>query len=197
MNLPNKISIFRLVLIPIIVLVWVLPYAQLGIEMPVYNISYVVLPLKNLICLALFAIASISDFLDGYIARSTNQVTTFGKFVDPIADKCLTTTMFIIFAANSIIPVVPVLVMVWRDVLVDGVRQITAAKNFVMAAGPLGKLKTVLQMFAIIMILLNNIPFELMGLPVADILLWASALVSLISGYDYYKQAKPFIWESK
>ncbi len=197
MNLPNKISIFRLILIPIVVLIWVLPYTQLGIDMPIYTIGYVVLPLKNIICLVLFAIASISDFLDGYIARKTNQVTTFGKFVDPIADKCLTTTMFLLFAANSIIPVVPVLIMVWRDTIVDGVRQIAASKNFVMAAGPMGKLKTVLQMFCIIVILTNNLPFELIGLPVADILLWASALVSVVSGYNYYSQAKSIIWETK
>ncbi len=197
MNLPNRLSIFRLVLIPVIVLVWLLPYSQLGIEMPVYYFGYVSLSLKNIISLVIFAVASFTDFLDGYIARSTNQVTTFGKFVDPIADKCLTTTLFILLAANNIIPVVPVLIMVWRDTIVDGIRFIAAGKNVVMAAGPLGKLKTVLQMFAIIVILLNNLPFELVGIPIADVLLWMSACVSLISGIDYFNQAKGFILESK
>lgn len=197
MNLPNRLSIFRLVLIPIIVLVWLLPYSQLGIDMPVYYFGFVSLPLKNIISLAIFAIASITDFLDGFIARRTKQVTTFGKFVDPIADKCLTTTLFILLAANNIIPVVPVLIMVWRDTMVDGIRCIAAGKNVVMAAGPLGKLKTVLQMLTIIIILLNNLPFELIGIPVADVLLWMSACISLISGLDYFNQAKSIIFESK
>jgi len=197
MNLPNRISLFRLVLIPIIVLVKVFPYAQLGITVPVFYISYVSLPLTNVIILILFATASFSDFLDGYLARKNNQVTTFGKFIDPIADKCLTTTLFIMLAADNVIPVVPVLVMVWRDVVVDGVRMIASGKGVVMSAGILGKIKTASQMFCIIFLLLNNIPFELLNIPMAEILLWFSTIISAVGGVDYYLQVKNLIWESK
>ena len=197
MNLPNRISLFRLILIPIIVAIWIFPYAQLGIELPVYYVKFVALPLKNLIVLALFAIASFSDYLDGHLARKNNQVTVFGKFVDPIADKALTTTMFILLAVNDNIPVVPVLIMIWRDIVVDGVRMISSSSGRVMAAGILGKIKTASQMFCIIFVLVNNLPFELIGVPFSDMLLWFATIISVMSGIDYYNQAKDIIWESK
>jgi CDP-diacylglycerol---glycerol-3-phosphate 3-phosphatidyltransferase len=197
MNLPNRISVFRLILIPLIVLIWVFPYAQFDIELPTYYVGSVSLSFKNVLSLIIFVVASVSDWLDGMIARRTNQITTFGKFIDPIADKCLTTTMFVIFAANNTISFIPVIIMIWRDTIVDGIRQIAASQNFVMAAGKLGKLKTVTQMLCIIFILLNNIPFELISVPVADILLWLSACISLISGIDYFMQAKDIILKDK
>lgn len=197
MNLPNKLSLLRLVLIPIIVIVWIFPYAQAGIEMPVYHVGFVSLPLLNIIVLGLFAFASFTDFLDGYLARKNNQVTTFGKFIDPIADKCLTTTMFILLAVKGEIPAIPVVVMIWRDIVVDGARMMASSKGVVMSAGILGKIKTVSQMFCIILVMLNNIPFELINLPMSDILLWFSTIISVLGGIDYYNQAKAFIWESK
>ena len=197
MNLPNKLSLLRLVLIPIIVIVWIFPYAQVGIEMPVYHVGFVSLPLLNIIVLGLFAFASFTDFLDGYLARKNNQVTTFGKFIDPIADKCLTTTMFILLAVKGEIPAIPVVVMIWRDIVVDGARMMASSKGVVMSAGILGKIKTVSQMFCIILVMLNNIPFESINLPMSDILLWFSTIISVLGGIDYYNQAKAFIWESK
>lgn len=197
MNLPNRMSLFRLILIPIIVAIWVFPYSQFGIEIPKIYISYICLPLNNVICLALFITASVTDFLDGYIARSTNQITVFGKFIDPIADKGLTTTMFILFVANGIIPVVPVIIMIWRDIVVDGIRLIAASNDKIIAAGIFGKIKTVSQMICIILILLNNIPFEFIGIPAADIMLWFATIISVIGGIDYFKQAKEIIFQSK
>ena len=197
MNLPNKLTLFRLILIPIIVLVWVLPYAQLGIELPSFHFGYLTISLKNIIVLGLFILGSVSDFLDGFLARMNNQVTTFGKFADPIADKCLTTTMFILFASENLISAVPVLIMVWRDIVVDGIRLIASGRNVVMSAKMLGKIKTVSQMLCIIVILMNNIPFQYVNIPMADILLWFSTLISLASGVSYYNQGKTYIWESK
>jgi CDP-diacylglycerol--glycerol-3-phosphate 3-phosphatidyltransferase len=197
MNLPNRISIFRLILIPVIVIVWVFPYAQLGISWPVYHVGFVSLSLQRIVILALFAIASFSDFLDGYLARKNHQITTFGKFIDPIADKCLTTTVFILLAVEGTIPAIPVIVMIWRDTIVDGIRMIASGHDVVMSAGILGKIKTASQMFCIIFTLLNNLPFELIGLPVSDILLWFSMIISVLGGVEYYRQAKPIIMESK
>ncbi len=197
MNTPNKISIGRLVLIPIIVLLKIFPYAQFGIAIPSAQIGYVSLSYLNIGVLILFAIGSISDFIDGYIARKYNLITTFGKFIDPIADKALTTTMFILFAVDGIIPSLVVLIMLWRDIIVDGIRMLAAEKGIVLAAGPLGKAKTAIQMITIILILLNNLPFELIGIPMADILLWLSVFLSVASGIKYYFQIKPYIMESK
>lgn len=197
MNLPNKISIFRLFLIPVIVFVKTFPFAQFGIVIPVMHIGFITLSYLNIALLVLFAIASISDFFDGYLARKYNQVTTFGKFVDPIADKALTTTMFILFVADGLIPALVVLIMVWRDIIVDGIRMMCADRGVVVAAGMLGKAKTVTQMLAIILILLNNLPFALIGIPVADMLVWMSVFLSVMSGASYFVQAKDLIFESK
>ena len=87
--------------------------------------------------------------------------------------------------------------MVWRDTIVDGCRMMAAGKGSVMAAGILGKIKTASQMFCIIFTLLNNYPFELMGIPVASTLLWFSMIISVLGGIDYYNRAKQYIWESK
>ena len=197
MNTPNKLSIFRISLVPLIVLILLFPYAQFGISMPTYVINDVFIPLKNLIALFLFALASFTDFLDGYLARKYDQITTLGKFLDPIADKVLVNTLFILLAYQGVVPVVAVLLMIWRDTMVDGIRMMASAKGITISAGILGKVKTVLQIVTIIFVLLNNIPFEFWLLPVSDLLVWFSTLVSLLSGYAYFVEAKDIILESK
>ncbi len=197
MNTPNKLTVFRIILVPVIVLVIVFPYAQFGIEIPNYLLNGVFISLKNFIVLGLFALASITDFFDGYLARKNNQITTFGKFLDPIADKLLVNTLFIILAYQGVVPVVAVLLMIWRDTVVDGIRMLASSRGEVIAAGLLGKIKTVAQMLTIILLLLNNIPFEWIGLPVADIFVWFSTLVSVASGYSYFIAAKDMIFETK
>ena len=200
MNLPNKLTIMRICMIPIVVLVWIFPYAQFGIIVPVLHVggaAGVSLSVLNLIVLGLFALASITDFIDGYIARKYNLVTTFGKFADPIADKLLVNTVLIMLVAQGTIPLVPVLLMVARDTIVDGCRMIAMSNGVVVAAGFLGKLKTVLQMITIILVLLNNLPFELYRIPMADLLLWFTAFISLAGGFSYFNQLKEYIFESK
>ena len=188
MNLPNRLTVMRIIMIPVIILIAIFPYSQFGIEIPMLQFGFVTLSAVNIVMLVLFCIASFTDFLDGYLARKNNLVTTFGKFADPIADKLLVTTMFVLFAAQGTIPVVPVLIMVARDTIVDGIRMI---------ASSLGKLKTVVQMLSIITILLNNLPFELYRLPVSDFLLWFAAFTSLASGISYFNQMREYIFESK
>ncbi len=197
MNLPNRLTIFRIILVPVVALVYLFPYAQFGIDPRSWNIGAVNISIIDLICLIIYVVAAFTDFLDGHIARSRNLQTTFGKFADPIADKMLTTTMFLLFASRGIIPVVPVIIMVCRDTVVDGCRMIAANNGKVVSAQLLGKMKTVLQMVTIALILLNNLPFELIGLPVADIMLWFATFVSLASGISYFMQLKDDILESK
>ncbi len=197
MNLPNRLTIFRIILVPVVVLIYIFPYAQVGIEPYVFSIEGIHLSVVNLICLAIYVIAAFTDYLDGHIARSKNMQTTFGKFADPIADKMLTTTMFILFVSRGIIPVVPVILMICRDIIVDGCRMIAASNGKVVSAQLLGKLKTVLQMVTIPLILLNNLPFALWNLPVSTIMLWFSAFVSMASGVSYFNQLKSDIFESK
>ena len=149
-----------------------------------------------LLVLILFAIASLTDYLDGYIARKHNLITSFGKFIDPIADKLLVNTMFILFAVDGVVPAVFVLIMIWRDMIVDGLRMNASAKGKVVAAGMMGKAKTVLQMFAIIFLLLNNLPFAFVSLPVADILFYAAVAVSVASGAEYFLKLKDIVMET-
>lgn len=197
MNLPNKLTMFRIVLIPVIILVYLFPYASVGIEPAVFHIGGVELSIINIIALIIYIVAAVTDALDGHIARSRNMITTFGKFADPIADKLLTTSMFLLFVSKGIIPVVPVIIMVARDTVVDGCRMVAANNGKVVAAGMMGKLKTVFQMVTVALVLLNNLPFEIIGIPLAEILLWLSACVSFISGVQYFNQMKEDILESK
>lgn len=197
MNLPNRLTVIRIIMIPIIVFIYLFPYSQFYIDIPTYDIGFVSISLINIITLILFVLTSFTDFLDGQIARKNNLITTFGKFADPIADKLLVNTMFILFASQGIIPVVPVLIMLARDTIVDGCRMIAASNGKVVAAGYLGKVKTVSQMLAIILILVNNLPFELWRIPVSDMVLWFAAIVSFASGVSYFMQMKEFILESK
>ena len=197
MNLPNRLTVLRIILVPVVVLVYIFPYAQAGIEPRIFTFDSVNISITNFIVLGIYLIAAFTDFLDGHIARSRNLQTTFGKFADPIADKMLTTTMFLLFTSRGIIPVVPVIIMVCRDIVVDGCRMLAASNGKVVSAQMLGKLKPVLQMCTIALILLNNLPFELWGLPVSELLLWFSAFVSLASGISYFSQLKDDILESK
>ena len=197
MNLPNKLTVMRICLIPIILLIAIFPYAQFNIDVPVLEVGHVGVSYVNIAMLVLFLVASITDFLDGFIARKYNLITTFGKFADPIADKLLVTSMFILFASKGIIPVVPVILMVARDTIVDMCRMLASTNGVVVAAGFMGKLKTVLQMVTISVILLSNLPFELYRIPFADVMLWFTTCISVASGLDYFNQLKEYIFESK
>lgn len=195
MNLPNKLSLFRIALVPVIVILFLTD----GI-MECFRIQTgtgdVVFSLADILVFVLFSLASFTDFLDGHIARSRNLITSFGKFVDPIADKLLVNTMLILFAYTARISVVAVLLMIWRDMIVDGLRMNASAKGKVVAARMLGKAKTVLQMFAIIFLMLKNLPFAFIGVPMDQILLWAATIVSLASGVQYFIQLKDIVMES-
>lgn len=195
MNIANKLTVFRIILIPIIVLIELFPYNHFGIKISYVTLDSVILTYKQIAVAVLFAIAAITDFIDGYLARSRDMVTTFGKFLDPIADKLLVNTLFILFATSGRIPVVPVLIMIWRDTIVDAIRMLLSQKGMVMSAGNLGKVKTASQMITIVLILINNLPFELYNIPFADIMLWFSTLMSVMSGASYLMQSRSFLLE--
>ena len=195
MNLPDKLSLFRVALVPIIVILFLTDGIMECFRIHTAN-GDIVFTLSDILVFVLFAVASFTDFLDGKIARSRNLITSFGKFVDPIADKLLVNSMLILFACTSRISVLAVLLMIWRDMIVDGLRMNASAKGKVVAAGMLGKIKTVLQMFAIIFLMLKNLPFAFVGIPMDQILLWAATIVSLASGIQYFIQLKDIVMES-
>lgn len=195
MNLPNKLSLFRIILVPVIACVYLFYDANMAFSLTLRGYTATV-SYNHIMVLILFIMASFTDFLDGAIARKHNMVTSFGKFIDPIADKLLINTMFILFALSGVVSVIPVLLMIWRDMIVDGLRMSASAKGSVVAAGYMGKVKTVLQMFAIIFLLLHNLPFVFLNLPVANSLLWLAVLASIGSGMEYFIKLKSVVMES-
>lgn len=196
MNLPNRLTLLRILFVPVIVFFAIFPFSFYGIQFGSLTVGFVRIPGVNLIQLILFILASITDFFDGYLARKNHLVSTFGKFMDPLADKLLVNTLFILFVMQGLVPVLAVMIMIWRDIVVDGLRMLAAEKGKVMAAGYLGKVKTVVQMITIILILISNLPFELYNLPVSTFMLWFSVVISVLSGIAYFRQMSHILFES-
>lgn len=196
MNLPNKLSILRLITVPILVIIYLFPYSSLGISIPTFTLLTTKLSLIDVICFILFVFASITDWLDGYLARKYNLITTFGKFIDPIADKLIVnSTLLLLVYSNKIHIIVPIL-MIGRDTVVDAIRMIAMSNNKVLAASYFGKAKTVCQMIAICVLLLNNIIFDYFNIPMGTILITLATIISVLSGIDYFVKNKDYIMES-
>ena len=196
MNLPNKITIARIILSLVIVVILVVPFNMLGIDIPKLLINgKLEIESKYLVVGVLFIIASLTDYVDGYIARSRNLVTDFGKMMDSIADKMLVNSVLIILAAQGFIhPIVPVIVVL-RDSVVNSIKMIAASKGKVVAAIKSGKIKTACLMTGISLTLFYNLPFELWNIRVADFLLFIATIMSLVSCFQYYQMNKELIFE--
>lgn len=191
MNLPNKLTVLRMIMVPIVVVCYLcIPSDWLVLD-PATGLSG-----RNIVVFILFALASLTDMLDGKIARSRNLITSFGKFLDPIADKMLVNTILILLVSTHEANVVAVLLMTARDLVVDGLRFAAASEGSVVSAGFYGKLKTVLQMIAILLLLLCNWPFSYIHIPMADIMLWAATAASLYSGWIYFQKLKKYVLKS-
>lgn len=195
LNLANKLTVFRIILVPIMAII---PYLNLQGD-------FFGLPLTYFWMELIFIVASITDKLDGYIARSRNQVTTFGKFLDPLADKILVLTAMVLLVELGKIPAwIPIIVLA-REFLVSGYRLIAVEKGGkVIAASIWGKLKTVTQMIAIILVMFDSNPFAecfkgtLTGVEfglniIATILLLISVVATIFSGIDYMKNGKELL----
>lgn len=191
MNLPNKLTMLRIVMVPVVVLIYLLIPHDFCVVSQTNGLA-----LRDILVFLVFAAASFTDMLDGQIARKQHLITSFGKFADPIADKMLVNTLLILLVYTHQANVVAVLLMIARDLVVDGLRMLASQHGKVVSAGFFGKLKTVLQMFAIVFLLLKNWPFVYVGLPVDQILLWAATLASLWSGFVYFVQLKDYVLES-
>lgn len=180
MNLPNKITLFRVFMIPVFVLLLMIP------QIPYYNF----------IALCIFAIASFSDYLDGHLARKYNLVTTFGKFMDPLADKILVCTALIMLIEFDKIPAIIVAVIMARDFIINGVRLIASDKGVVIAAGWLGKIKTVVQMIMCMLLLFTADPQynDMLVFKIANVLgtvaMWLALVLTVASLVVY-------IWQNR
>ena len=196
MNLPNKLSLFRVILVPIITIIFLFTDFGTMYTLEVADNQILTIGYSEVIVVVLFALASFTDYLDGSIARKYNMITSFGKFIDPIADKLLVNTMLILFAIAGRVPALCVVIMIWRDMIVDGLRMSASSKGKVVAAGMPGKIKTVLQMFAIILVMIYNLPFAFIGIPMDQILIWAATAASVYSGIVYFVKLKDVVMET-
>lgn len=197
MNLPNKLSIIRILLIPVILILGIIESIDFSGNV-LRNELFFEVSLGNLLILIIFCIASFTDFLDGYIARKNNIVTDFGKFIDPLADKLLvcSTMIYLIeigrfeffgFSWGFVVTLI-----IAREFAVTGLRLIAANKSGqVMAAKMLGKWKTTVQMFMIIVLLLNSFTVEVLGFAFVV----AALLLTIVSGVDYFVKSKDVLKE--
>jgi CDP-diacylglycerol--glycerol-3-phosphate 3-phosphatidyltransferase len=198
MNLPNKITLGRFIIAIIILVLLAFPWYEVGVTFPSYLVfSKITIDIKYIIAGGLFLIAAISDFFDGYFARKQNIVTDFGKIMDAIADKVLVNGLLIILACDGFISVVIPVVIITRDIIVDSIKMSAGNNGKVVAASLMGKVKTVCMMSGITLVLFYNLPFEIIGINVADVLVMLAAVLSVISGCQYYMVNKDLIFTEK
>ena len=203
MTLPNKLTLLRIILVPVMVIIAFIPYLN---NHYMFNSG---LSIANFINLIIFAIASFTDFLDGKIARKYNLVTTFGKFADPLADKMLVTAAMVILCLQMngtnywwFMPAWGLILILLRDLIVDGVRFVCAQRGETIAADIFGKIKTFVTMFALVFLFLWQIEFKfgdtfvpLFGY-IGMVLMYVGILFTVISGVRYIYRARKVIFES-
>nr|WP_315019704.1 CDP-diacylglycerol--glycerol-3-phosphate 3-phosphatidyltransferase [uncultured Aminipila sp.] len=174
MNLPNKLTVGRVIAVPFFVVLYLMGY--------------------NLIAFLIFIVASLTDMLDGKIARKYNLVTNFGKIMDPLADKILVYSAFCLMVGNGLVPAWMLIVILAREFAIGGMRTVAASEGIVIAAGMSGKIKTVLQMIAVPLLLLVNVEAFASILPFITMLangfLWASLIMTIYSGVEYILKNK-------
>ncbi|CAM2935146.1 CDP-diacylglycerol--glycerol-3-phosphate 3-phosphatidyltransferase [Dellaglioa algida] len=192
MNLPNKLTVVRIILIPIFMLVLLLP-----LDWGMVTWAGTQIEVTHLVGAIIFAAASLTDFLDGQIARRQHLVSNFGKFADPLADKMLVMTAFIILVAFNQVPSWVAAIIVCRELAVTGLRLIIVENDGqVMAAAMPGKIKTTTQMIAIILLFLNNVLFAAISVPMAAIFLYICLFFTIYSGIDYFVQNRAIFSDS-
>lgn len=170
-NLPNSLTLLRIgLIVPFVILFYVgIPYAT-----------------ASWIAAGVFALASVTDFFDGKLARKNNQVTTLGKFLDPIADKLLVAAAFVVLTERGYVPAFITIIILSREFIISGLRSVAAADNIIISAGQLGKIKAFCQMVAIIVLLADpNRVLSVAGISLGDVLLWIATALTIWSGVDY------------
>ncbi|MER2181094.1 MAG: CDP-diacylglycerol--glycerol-3-phosphate 3-phosphatidyltransferase, partial [Desemzia incerta] len=182
MNLPNKLTVIRIILIPVFMLVVLAPlnWGELTVLGSTIEIT-------QLVGTIIFVVASLTDWLDGQIARKRNLVTNFGKFADPLADKLLVATAMIVLVGQNLTPSWVVAVIIMRELAVTGLRLLLVEQGgTVLAAAWPGKIKTNTQMFAIIFLLLNDFPFGFLPFSIGTVMLYICLFFTIYSGADYF-----------
>jgi len=192
MNIPNRITVSRILLIPVFVVMMMFNFGWgditvIGAEMPV----------NHFVGALIFIIASVTDWIDGYYARKYNLVTNFGKFLDPLADKLLVSAALILLVELTLAPAWIVIIIISREFAVTGLRLILAGEGEVVAANQLGKIKTWAQIVAISSLLLHNTIFTIFNIPFDSITLYIALFFTIWSGWDYFYLNRRVLLDSK
>jgi CDP-diacylglycerol--glycerol-3-phosphate 3-phosphatidyltransferase len=192
MNIPNRITVSRILLIPIFLIVMLAPFHWgnmhlLGVDLPV----------THFVGAMIFIFASATDWVDGYYARKHNLVTNMGKFLDPLADKLLVSAALIVLVELGYAPSWIVIIIISREFAVTGLRLLLAGEGEVVAANMLGKIKTWTQIVAISALLLHNIIFQMISFPFDIVALWVALIFTIWSGWDYFAKNSHVFKNSK
>lgn len=192
MNIPNKITVSRIFLIPLFLIIMLYPFQWgelyfLGANMPV----------THFVGALIFIFAASTDWVDGYYARKYDLVTNLGKFLDPLADKLLVSAALIVLVELKYIPSWIAIIIISREFAVTGIRLLLADQGEVVAAKTLGKIKMWAQIVAISAFLLHNTIFELISFPFDEIALWVALIFTIWSGWDYFDKNKAVFKNSK
>ena len=194
MNLPNKLTVSRIILSFIIIFLLLFPFKSIGIDVIEFDLFLnEKIPYNPVYLIAgvLIVIAALTDYFDGKIARKYNIVTDFGKLVDAIADKVLVNSTLIILSSLQIVPPIITVLIIVRDCITDSIKMLAASKGKVVAAIKSGKWKTAFLMTGISLTLFGNVPFVFWGLNVSELLLWIAAVLAVVSAVSELATALP------
>lgn len=197
MNTPTKLTFLRIILTIVMIIILIFPFYLVGFNFPQYEVGGIYIRLEYIIAGIVFIVASLTDFLDGYLARKNNQVTDLGKMLDAIADKALVNSALIILAYKGFIPVVIPVIIIFRDTIVDAIKMQASSKGKVVAAIKSGKIKTASMMIGLVLTFFYNLPFEFWNIRVADFLVYFATIMSIISMIEYFNLNKKLILEPK
>ena len=195
MNVPNRITVCRIILSILLLILLIFPLDKVGITFPeiMVNENFII-DSKYLICGVVFMIASLTDFLDGHLARKYNMVTDLGKVMDAIADKILVNGVLIVLAYEGYISVIIPVIIVSRDIIVDSIKMVAGQKNGAVGASKAGKAKTMCMMIGVTLLFFYDLPLSLFGIHIARVVIMIATVLSVLSGIQYYEKNKKYIF---
>jgi len=197
MNTPTKLTVSRIVLTIVMIFILLFPFYDIGVEFPRLLIGGIYVKSEYLVAGVIFLIASLTDFIDGYLARKNHQVTDLGKMLDAIADKALVNSALIILAVQGFVPAIIPVVVIFRDTIVDAIKMEASSKGRVVAAIGSGKIKTATMMIGLVLTFFYNLPFEMWNLRISDFFLYFAMIMSIVSMVEYFNLNKNLIFKKK